>query len=66
MSSQVRVFAGSLIKGLGWSLHKHVVYGRDVYGPSATERPFGTVREEKEIYSQFQVSISLRYDLNNV
>ena len=35
-----------------------------VYGPSATERPLGSVREENGISALFQVSISSRYDLS--
>ena len=32
--------------------------------PSATERSFETIREEKGISSHFQISISLQYDLS--
>ena len=45
LSSQVRVSAGSP-SGLAWSLYKCVALWRTVYGPSATERPLGTIREE--------------------
>ena len=63
VSSQVRVSAGSL-SGLAWSLYKCAALWRTVYGPSATERPLGTICEEKGISSRFRVSISLRYDLS--
>ena len=43
--SQVRVSVGSL-SGLAWSLYKRVAFWRTVYGPSATERPLGTILEE--------------------
>ena len=45
VSSQVRVSAGSP-SGLTWSLHKCAALWRTVYGPSATGRPPGTIREE--------------------
>ena len=45
VSSQVRVSAGSP-SGLAWSLYKCAALWRTVYGPSATERPLGTIREE--------------------
>ena len=46
VSSQVRVSAGSPSR-LAWSLYKCAALWRAVYGPSATERPLGTIREEK-------------------
>ena len=46
VSLQVRVSAGSP-SWLAWSLYKYVVLLRAVYGPSATERPQGTILEEK-------------------
>ena len=62
---QVRVSAGSLfISELTWSLYKCVVLWRAVYGPSASERPIGTIGEEKGISSRFRVSVSSRYDLS--
>ena len=45
LSSQVRVSSGSP-SGLAWSLDECAVLWRTVYGPSATERPLGTIREE--------------------
>ena len=45
VSSRVRVSAGSL-SGLAWSLYTCAALWRTVYGPSATERPLGTIREE--------------------
>ena len=45
VSSKVRVSAGSP-SGLAWSLYKCAVLWRTVCGPSATERPLGTIREE--------------------
>ena len=45
VSLQVRVSAGSS-SGLAWSLYKCAVLWQTVYGPSATERPLGTIREE--------------------
>ena len=45
VSSQVRVSAGSS-RGLAWSLYKCAALWRTVYGPSATERPLATIREE--------------------
>ena len=62
--SQVRVPAGSP-SGLAWSLYKCSALWRAVYGLSATERPLGTIREEKGISSWFRVSISSRYDLSS-
>ena len=41
--SQVRVSAGSP-SVLAWSLYKCAALWRTVYGPSATERPLGTIR----------------------
>ena len=49
---------------LAWSLYKCAALWRAVYGPSATERPIGTICEEKGISSRFQVSITSRYDLS--
>ena len=40
----------------GWPgryIHKCAALWRDVYGPFSTERPFGTIRKEKGIYSLF-------------
>ena len=45
VSSQVRVSAGSP-SGLAWSLYKCSALWTAGYGPSATERPLGTTREE--------------------
>ena len=45
VSSQVLVSAGSL-SGLAWSLYKCAALWRTVYGPSAIERPLGTICEE--------------------
>ena len=43
--SQVRVFAGSP-SCLAWSLYTCAALWTTAYGPSATERPLGTIREE--------------------
>ena len=45
VSSQVRVSTGSS-SGLAWSLYTRAALWGTVYGPSATERPLGTIREE--------------------
>ena len=45
VSSQVRVSAGSS-SGLAWLLYKCAALLGTVCGPSATERPLGTIREE--------------------
>ena len=50
--------------GLAWSLYKCSALWMAVNGPSANERPPGTIREEKGISSRFRVSISSRYDLS--
>ena len=63
VSSQVRVSAASP-NGLAWSLYKCSALWWAVYGPSATKRPLGTIREEKGISSRFRISISSRYDLS--
>ena len=44
-----------------WSLYKCAALWSAIYGPPATERPPGTIREEKEIFFRFWISI---YDLN--
>ena len=46
------------------TLYKCAALWRAVYGPSATERPLRTIREEKGILPQFRGSISSRYDLS--
>ena len=38
---------------LTWSLYKCVALWRAVYGPSATERPLGTIGEEKGFLTGF-------------
>ena len=38
--------------------------GGSAYGSSATERPLGTIPEEKGISSRSQVSVSSRYELS--
>ena len=45
VSSQVRVSAVSS-SGLAWSLYNCAALLEIVCGPSATERPLGTIREE--------------------
>ena len=42
----------------------YVVVEGCLYGPSATERPLGTIHEDKGISSQFRVFILTRYDLS--
>ena len=50
---------------VGWPGHYiNVALWRAVYGGSATERPLGTIREEKGIFYGFLVSTSLWYDLS--
>ena len=56
VSLQVRVSAGSR-SWLAWLLYKCAALWKAVYGPSATERPQGTIREEKGISSRFRGSI---------
>ena len=56
VSSQVRVSAGSR-SWLAWSLYKCAALFRAVFGPSATEKPQGTIHEEKGISSRSWVSI---------
>ena len=48
VNSQVRVSAASP-SGLAWSLYKCVASWRAVYGPSATERPLGTIPEVLQV-----------------
>ena len=60
---QVWVYAGSPC-GVAWSLYTCVALWRAVYGPSATERPLGTIYEENGISSRLQVSVLTRYDLS--
>ena len=60
--------AGSSLLGshkgeFAWSLYKVVVLWRSVYGPYATERPFGSVHGVNGISSLFRVFILLQYDL---
>ena len=50
--------------GLAWSLYKCAALLRAVYGVPTTDRPLGTIGEEKGISSRFQVSISSKYDLS--
>ena len=45
VSSQVRVSTGSS-SVLAWSLYKCAALWRTASGPSATERPLGTIREK--------------------
>ena len=40
--------------GYAWLLYKCKVLRRPFYAASATERPIGTFREEKGIFSRFQ------------
>ena len=49
------------ISGLAWSLYKCAALWRAVYGPSTTERPLRTTREDKGISSRLRVSISSLY-----
>ena len=51
---------------LAWCLYTCKALWRANYGPSATERPLGTVHEEKGISSQFQVSLVSRYGLSSL
>ena len=60
----VRPFMDEGVGGLAWSLYKCAALWRAVYGTFGTERPLGTIREEKGISSRFRVSISSRYDLS--
>ena len=45
---------------VAWLLYKCAALWRAVYGPSATERPLGTICEKKGISSQLQVSVLSR------
>ena len=63
----VRLFEsllGPQNSGLAWLLYKYAASWRIVYGPSAPERPLGTICKEKGIAYWFWVSISSRYDLS--
>ena len=60
VSSQVLVWIP--ISWLAWSLYKCMALWMAVYGPSATERPPGTIREEKKISSRFRFSILSHFD----
>ena len=51
-------FCGNPLSRLVWSLLVNECAAYAAYGPSATERPLGSIREEKEI------SISTQYNLN--
>ena len=51
----------TLSLSLLWAVNKYAGLWRAVY---ATERRLGTIREEKGIPSQIQISILSRYDLN--
>ena len=61
----VWVSVGSPKRGLAWSLYKRAALWRTVYGLYATERPLGTIREEKGISypASSGFSISSRYDV---
>ena len=52
-----------LKSGLASSLYTCAALWMAVYDPSATEKPLGTICEEKGISSRFRVSTSSRYDL---
>ena len=54
----------TMAQWLAWSLYKCLLIWRAFDGASATERPLGNIRKKKGISSQFQVSISSRYDLS--
>ena len=60
-------FAGSRLcwipKQIYKLLYKCAVLWRAVYGPSATERPLETIREEKGISTKFWVSVLSRYEV---
>ena len=61
--SQVRFSARSPSR-LAWSLYECAALWRAVHGLSATERPLGTIREERGIFSRFRVSVSSQYELS--
>ena len=56
MSLQVRVSAGSP-SGLAWSLYKCAALWKTAYGPSATERPLGTILDFFPVTGFYLVAI---------